>query len=225
MATLDEYNIKLLTFDCYGTLIDWEAGIRSSLVAIADVKDPTLPDLVDDYIRTEASLEQREYRSYVEIQRRTLESLAEKYHLTIPQGQTDILTRDMALWPPFPDTIHNLKRLKSKFMLGILSNIDVDLFATTNKQLDMDFDLVITAEDVQSYKPSHAHFLRAIEQSAVEKDEILHVAQSVYHDAIPAAALGINFVWINRYGQPRPPNVRMIAEYPDLQSFADAYTT
>jgi 2-haloacid dehalogenase len=177
---------------------------------------------MQEYVRTEAALEQQSYQPYVAIQQQTLRSLAERFRFQVPPEDRNLLSRDLANWPPFEDTTESLKRLKAKYMLGILSNIDIDLFALTNKHLGVEFDLIITAEDVRSYKPSHAHFFRAIEQAGIAKDNILHVAQSLFHDAAPAKELGFKFAWINRYHQTRPKDVAMLGEFPDLKALADA---
>ncbi|HNO76556.1 MAG TPA: haloacid dehalogenase type II [Phycisphaerae bacterium] len=221
MQDFDPSKIKLITFDCYGTLIDWETGLQNSLASLAGVTKQLLPDLVQQYVQTEAAIEQQAYQSYSAIQRQTIHALAERHRLPVSPESADLLSQDIGNWVPFADTIDALKRLKSRFMLGILSNIDIDLFARTNRRLGIEFDLIITAEDVRSYKPSHEHFLRALEQSRLGKGEILHVAQSLFHDAAPAAALCFNFVWINRYNQSKPDDVPMIKELPDLKSLAD----
>lgn len=221
MPLANTADIKLITFDCYGTLIDWENGLRASLSKFDGFSQADIAELVQEYVRTEASLEQQAYQPYHLIQKTTLQLLADRFRFNVAEESTTKLSEDIGNWPPFTDTIAVLKRLKSRFLLGILSNIDVDLFAQTNKRLEVDFDLIITAEDVCSYKPSHAHFLRASEQTGLEKSEILHVAQSLYHDAQPAEALGFPFIWINRYNQPRPKDVEMLAEFSTLAAFAD----
>lgn len=215
-------NIKLITFDCYGTLVNWEKGLQDSLRKFDGVGNTDINELMQEYIRTEASLEQQEYKTYVEIQRATLQLLSERLRFKVPPGSANRLSEELPGWPPFSDTVEALKRLKSRYPLGILSNIDTALFAETNKRLGIDFDLLVAAEDVSSYKPSHAHFLRALEQTGLAKHEILHVAQSLFHDAEPASALGIPYIWINRYQQQRPEDVEMLGEFPTLASFADA---
>ncbi|GJM24049.1 MAG: haloacid dehalogenase [Phycisphaerae bacterium] len=221
MTELTNKDFKLITFDCYGTLVDWETGLQNSLQSIPGVTNQQLPELVREYVQIEAAIEQQTYQSYVSIQMQTLESLAKRFRFDVSAEQIGLLSRDIGNWPPFEDTVDSLKRLKSKYMLGILSNIDVNLFALTNKRLGVEFDLIITAEEVHSYKPSHAHFLRAIEQSGIAKDEILHVAQSIFHDAAPADELNFNFAWINRYKQKRPNDVPMLGEFADLKSLAN----
>ncbi|NOX58791.1 MAG: haloacid dehalogenase type II [Planctomycetes bacterium] len=214
-------NLKLITFDCYGTLIDWDEGLQRSLGPFAEDSRQPLAELVEAYIRTEATLEQGAYRPYREIQRITLAQLAERFRFTVPSPKENALSDGIAKWAPFDDTIASLARLKTRYMLGVLSNIDIDLFAASASKLQIPFDLIITAEDVEAYKPSHAHFLRMLQQTGLKRENILHVAQSLYHDAKPAAELGLPFVWINRYGQDRPHDVPMLAEFQSLEDFAN----
>jgi 2-haloalkanoic acid dehalogenase type II len=211
---------ELLTFDCYGTLIDWEAGIRSSLASLG-VPEEQRCQVVAAYVRTEAAVEQQGYRSYREVQAATLELLARDFDFGLPDDRRHALSHDLPGWRPFPDTNAALERLRSKYRLGILSNIDRDLLAATCAHLDVDFDTVITAEDVHSYKPAHPHFLRVIQQVG-DRNRVLHVAQSLYHDGVPASELGLHYVWINRYGNQAARNVPMLAEFADLAGLADA---
>jgi 2-haloacid dehalogenase len=132
-----------------------------------------------------------------------------------------LLAETLPEWRPFPDTNEALRRLKDRYRLGILSNIDQDLFTETARHFEVDFDVVVTAEDVRSYKPGHLHFLKLIEDYA-DSDSVLHVAQSLYHDGRPAGDLNIAFVWINRYNEVNTEGVTPLAEYPDLKSLADA---
>ena len=132
-----------------------------------------------------------------------------------------MLAERLPQWWPFSDTNAALARLKKCYRLGVLSNIDKDLFAATAKHFTVDFDFVITAEDVKSYKPGTAHFRQAI-ASQGPPESLLHVAQSLYHDGVPTAELNIAFVWINRYKERNHTGVRPLVEFPDLCSFADS---
>lgn len=214
--------IELITFDCYGTLIDWEHGIYESLRRVCGLDTQGVAELVEGYIRAEAAIEARGYQSYKKIQSATLAALAASYGFQIPEGKADALSRDLPDWPAFADTNHALTRLKSRYRLGILSNIDRDLLAGTCRQFDVTFDLVITAEDVHSYKPAHPHFLQMLSYVGEDSGKVLHAAQSLYHDAAPAAALGISFAWINRYGQTRPRDAVMLGEFATVAALADA---
>lgn len=211
-----------ITFDCYGTLIDWSAGLWRSF---AEIFGPAVAELkqewFDAYVRIEAEVESGPYRSYREILAVVTERLARRFELPLPPGREARLAELLPGWTPFPDTIDALIRLKRRFRLGVLSNVDKDLFAGTAKQLGVAFDFVVTAEDVRSYKPARGHFQRMIDAHG-SLDTTLHVAQSLYHDGAPANELGMAFVWINRYEERNRTSVGPLAEFPDLRSFADA---
>ena len=124
-------------------------------------------------------------------------------------------------WTPFPDTNESLIRLKRKYKLGILSNVDRDLFAETAKHFPIEFDFVVTAQDVQCYKPAHGLFKKMLADHA-NSETTLHVAQSLFHDGIPARDISLAFVWINRYNQQADAALPMAAEMPNLKALADA---
>ena len=213
---------RWLTFDCYGTLVDWEAGIRETLLAVSGIDPSRGPELVRAYIETEAAVENDEYRSYCDIQASVVAKLADRFRFALAADRKHALSDALPDWPLFPDTTAALKRLQSRYRLGILSNIDRDLFEQTRQRLGVDFDLVITAQDVESYKPAHQHFHRMRDALVDDGNKVLHVAQSLFHDAVPAAQLNIPFVWINRYGQDRPADAAMLAQFPTLEALADA---
>ena len=213
---------KTITFDCYGTLIDWAGGLEQSFHQIfGDALVGRKPELFEAYVKTEAALEARAYRSYREVLATAVEGVSKHFSIDLPAGRAGLLADTLPQWRPFADTNEALVRLKERFRLGVLSNIDRDLFAGTARHFDVEFDFVVTAEDVRSYKPGHLHFLRLLESHA-ERDSVLHVAQSLFHDGRPAGALGIAYVWINRYNEANKTTVRPLAEYPDLKSLADA---
>lgn len=212
---------KTITFDCYGTLIDWAAGLAQSFHQLfGDAMAGRKPELFEAYVQTEAAVEAGPYRSYREVLATTAEGLANQFGIDLPSGRAGLLANTLPQWKPFADTNEALVRLKERFRLGVLSNIDRDLFAGTARHFDAEFDFVVTAEDVQSYKPGPLHFLKLLESHA-ERDSVLHVAQSLYHDGSPAGALDIAFVWINRYNEANETSVRPLAEYPDLKSLTD----
>ena len=212
---------KVLTFDCYGTLIDWAAGIGQSFdqifgTALADRKD----ELFEAYVQTEAAVEAGPYRAYRDVLATTVEGLANRFGIDLPAGRAGRLANTLPQWKPFADTNEALARLKERYRLGVLSNVDRDLFAGTARHFDIEFDFVVTAEDVHSYKPHHPHFRKLLDSHA-ERDSVLHVAQSLFHDGVPAGERGIAFAWINRYNEVNETAVRPLAEFPDLTSFAD----
>jgi 2-haloalkanoic acid dehalogenase type II len=200
----------IITFDCYGTLIDWESGIRAAFMAAGVDGDAALRA----YAEIEPVVEHEKYRSYREVLKETARRIA-------PNVATDFLPDSLPSWRPFRDTNPSLERLRrADIRLGILSNVDDDLIAETRKHFTVDFDLVITAQQVRSYKPGHAHFLTARERIGSAK--WLHAAQSNFHDIVPANQLGIANAWINRRGQKALPGGTPTYEFRDLAALADA---
>lgn len=215
-------NTEVLTFDCYGTLIDWALGLSNSFRAVfGDWADAHRKELFPIYVEIEASFEQAPYRSYREVVTKTLVQLAERFRRPLSAEQHDALARLLPTWKPFADTNDALRRLKRRFRLGVLSNVDRDLFAGTAKHFAVPFDFLICAEDVRSYKPGLAHFQKLAEQEG-GLGKVIHVAQSLFHDGAPAKQLGLAFVWINRYNETNATEVTPPAEFRDLRSLADA---
>lgn len=212
---------ETITFDCYGTLISWAAGLESSLSTVfGEQLQPHLPRLFSEYVRIEAEVEVEPYRPYRDVLAEVVRRLGTVFSVSLPAERAGRLAADLPCWPPFADTVDALQRLNNRYRLGVLSNIDRDLFQGTAQVLGDPFDFVVTAEDVRSYKPGRAHFDRLIAEYA-SKDRVLHVAQSLFHDGIPAQELGIAFVWINRYKEENRTSVRPVAEFGDLAAFAD----
>lgn len=211
---------KTITFDCYGTLIDWKAGLRESLGSLFGIEATRRMDEVfDAYVEEEAAEEAGPFRSYREIVTATALRLARRFGWELPPDRARYLAESLPSWKPFADTNEALKLLKNRFRLGVLSNIDRELFTGTARHFAVPFDFVITAQDVGAYKPNLAHFRRAVETQG-PRESLLHVAQSLYHDGAAAAAMNIPFVWINRYGHPNETNVHPAATFPDLKSLA-----
>lgn len=221
-----------LTFDCYGTLIDWETGIleafRPVLARHGLPMDETV--LLSLYAEHEARVEAGPYRPYREVLREVAAGIASDLGYLPSEEDLDALADSVRDWPAFPDTVEALVRLKKQFELVILSNIDDALFAESQKRLQVPFDVAITAQQVGSYKPDRRNFRVALERLGVGVDRVLHVAQSLYHDHVPAKELGFTTVWINRpsrlpgTGLSLPVNVRPDLELPDLKSLADVTT-
>ena len=221
--------IRVLTFDCYGTLVNWEAGILSALRPSFANRGIEISndDLLEAYGQIEAQLESGPWKPYRQVLRECVAGLGLRYNFSPTALEMDALPASLPFWPIFPDTMGALRRLKTRFQLAVISNTDDDLFATTARNLRIEFDAVVTAERCQSYKPSENNFRRAIEKIGVRREEILHVAQSIYHDIVPARALGLSSVWINRRkglvgsGATLPANGSPDLEVPDLKSLAD----
>jgi 2-haloacid dehalogenase len=224
MLNYDTY--EALTFDCYGTLIDWEAGILSAIQPVLSDHNISLNDdqILELYAMLESRAERDDYRDYKSILREVMEGFSDELDFILNQGELNCLVNSIADWQPFPDSTRALQALKDKYMLGIISNIDDDLFALSAKYLRVKFDWVITAEQARSYKPSLNNFNLAIKRIGLPKEKILHVAQSLYHDIAPAKKLGLSAVWINRrrgkqgFGATPPAQSMPDLEVPDLKS-------
>jgi len=209
------------TFDCYGTLIDWNLGIRTELERVFGVE--AAPRLLERYHELEPKIEAEEYRTYREVLRLTLEELLREEGLQLPEGEARTLADSLPDWPPFPEVPSALAELRDRgWMLAILSNSDRDLIAASQKQLRVPIDLAIVAEDVQSYKPAHAHWERFFEATTADRDSHVHVDASLFHDIAPARELGLKSVWINRLGeQPKPKPDRELTELSRLPDTLD----
>jgi 2-haloacid dehalogenase len=206
------------TFDCYGTLIDWNAGISGVLERLWGVE--RAPELLERYHELEPEVEAEEYRSYGEVLTLTLERIAQEVGYGIPEGESGILAQSLPTWPPFPEVPDALRELRRRgWNLVILSNTDRDLILASEKQIGVPFDLTIVAEDVRSYKPAHAHWDRFFETATAEKEHHVHVAASLFHDIAPAKELGLRTVWINRLDEQADPEPDR--ELPDLSRLPD----
>jgi len=209
------------TFDCYGTLVDWNAGIGSILERLWGVEQA--PALLERYHELEPGIQAEGYRSYAEVLTLTLEALAREVGYGIPEGESGILAQSLPDWPPFDEVPESLAEVRRRgWKLAILSNSDRDLIGASMKRLDVPFDLAIVAEDVQSYKPAHGHWERFYEVTTADRERHVHVAQSHFHDIVPATELGLTSVWVNRGGeQAEPPPTREIADLTALPDTLD----
>jgi len=197
---LDFSRFKCLSFDCYGTLIDWESGMLPVLHRMLRAHGAEASDaqLLNEYAELEADAEAGEYQPYRTILRNVMLGFARRHGFTATQVEQESLAASLPDWPPFPDTVAALQQLKRRFKLAIISNTDDDLFAGTARHLSVPFDFVITAQQVKSYKPSTRNFEEALRRLGIAKDRWLHVAQSLFHDIAPARSLGIATVWVKR---------------------------
>lgn len=210
---------EIITFDCYGTLIDWEKGISDAFVsaAAADGHSIDARKVIELYARTERNVEADTYRSYADVLRETSLRIAKDLGWT--PSKPSFLLESLPRWQPFPDTNDALHRLlEAGVRLGILSNVDDELLEETRKHLSAPFELIITAQQVQSYKPAEGHFLEA--RRRIGDARWLHAAQSSFHDIVPARALEINTAWINRKGEQSPPSGQPDHEFRDLAGLA-----
>ena len=206
------------TFDCYGTLIDWNGGIRRELERLFGVE--AAPRLLERYHELEPQVQAEAYHSYRQVLSYTLERVALAERMQIPEGEADALGGSLPDWEPFPEVADALREARDRgWRLAILSNSDRDLIVTSEAQIGVPFDLVIVAEDTGSYKPAHGHWERFFETTTVERDCHVHVAASLFHDIAPANELGLTSVWINRLGEQAEPSPTR--ELRDLGGLAD----
>jgi 2-haloacid dehalogenase len=223
---IDFQQVEVLSFDCYGTLIDWESGLLAAIKPIlSDYQIETSDrEILELFAQQESIYESGDYLNYREVLRRVMQVFGETLDFEPTESELDALANSIKDWQPFPDTLVALQALKKRYKLSIISNIDDDLFADTAQKLQVEFDWIVTAEQVKSYKPSLQNFAFAIERMGIAPEKFLHVAQSVYHDVIPAKSIGLTTVWVNRrkgkegFGATSPASATPDLEVPDLKS-------
>ncbi|MHC5762817.1 haloacid dehalogenase type II [Nostoc sp.] len=217
MIELNQY--KALTFDCYGTLIDWENGILGVLKPLLLTHNTNLDDkqILEIFAEFEAELEKGEYIKYREVLKRVVQKFGERFGFEPTADELNLLADSIQYWLPFPDTVEALRVLKQKFKLAIISNVDDDLFAFSAKHLEVKFDQIITAEQAKSYKLSLNNFRLAIKRIDLPLKQILHVAASVYHDIVTAKSLGLSTVWVNRRADSKLNTTESAVSQPDLE--------
>jgi 2-haloalkanoic acid dehalogenase type II len=220
-------NWDTLTFDCYGTLVDWETGIARAFQEEAARDGLVLErdEIVAAYHDVEAKVEAGPYRPYREVLGETALRVAERLGWPLTPGRAGFLADSLPDWPMFPDTRPALERLRRRFTLAILSNVDDDLLQATLKRIGVEFDWTVTAQRTRSYKPAPGHFKEAVRRVEGRKDRLLHVARSRFHDIEPATRLGLAAVWVNRKGEalgdgPRP--LRVVADLAELADWLGA---
>ncbi len=225
---IDLAAVEVVTFDCYGTLIDWESGIlkESRKLLGADSSLVTDPTILDTYGRIESALESGSYRTYREVLTECAQRIAKELGSNVTHDQCEAFADSIRTWQPFPDTVEALKSLKKTCRLGILSNVDDELFAVTSDLLQVEFDFVVTAQQVGSYKPNYAHFIEAERRVGLNRDSWLHAAQSLHHDIAPCNALNIHNCWVHRpsrngdFGAVLPAECTPQFQVPDLATLA-----
>jgi len=212
-------DFKVLTFDCYGTLIDWESGMIAALAPLTDrlAHQPTRNEILESHSRLEASQQlATPAKPYRELLAVVYKRLAEQWGLSVSWQECLTYGRSVGDWPAFSDTVEALRTLKQHFRLVILSNVDNESFTHSNARLGVAFDGVYTAEDIGSYKPALRNFeylLAEQSQQGFAARDILHVAESLFHDHVPANRLGLASCWIHRrhadqgFGATQPPGI------------------
>lgn len=210
---------RLLSFDCYGTLIDWETGIFSALRPVLAAHGKTISDaeLLRLYSELESDAERGDFRPYREVLQSVVRGLGQRLAFSPTDAEINALPDSLPHWSPFPDTVAALRKLKARYQLAVISNVDDNLFAHTARRLGVPIDYLITAQQARAYKPSLEMFRLAQQRTGVSPAQWLHVAQSIYHDVIPARSLGIATVWVNR-PSPRPGSgaAKAASAQPDL---------
>jgi 2-haloacid dehalogenase len=208
VPALDLTKFDVLTFDCYGTLIDWETGLLDALHTAldADAGAGPLPSddvLLETFARHESATEAGPYLPYREVLATVLRAMAAELGSTPSDEAIAAFGGSVVDWPAFPDSAAALGTLHERFKLGVITNCDDDLFAASEARLGTKFDWVITAQQARRYKPNPRGFELAFERIGLPPKRILHVAQSLFHDHVTAKRLGLSTVWVNRR-QDRP---------------------
>lgn len=208
------------TFDCYGTLVDWNAGIRAGVERLFGAAHAD--ELLERYHELEPEIQAaKPGASYREVLTIALERLAGETGLTLPEGEASALARSLPEWPVFEDVSPSLTEARARgWRLAILSNTDRDLIDASMEAIDVPFDLAVVAGEIGSYKPAHRHWEFFRERTGADAAGHVHVAQSLFHDIAPAHELRIPTIWINRLGEPADP--RPSVTLPGLTGLADA---
>jgi 2-haloalkanoic acid dehalogenase type II len=216
---------SIISFDCYGTLVDWESGITEAFVQAAASYGITIDPgtVIVHYAEAEAAVEAGGYRSYREVLTECALQVAQRLGWQLPRNEASFLVESLPSWRAFPDTNAALRQLREEGMhLAILSNTDRDLLAASRRHLDVDFDFVVTAEDVRSYKPEAGHFLAARER--IGSQPWIHAGASIFHDIVPTRRMAIQNAWVNRKNEEWPASSENQADLicTDLLALADA---
>lgn len=217
-----------LSFDCYGTLVDWETGLLSAFQPILMNHRVSTDEraLLELFGKAEAEIESGPYRTYRDVLKDVLIKLGEEWGFEPSHDEIERFSRSVKNWPAFPDSSSALNALAVKYKLIILSNIDDDLFQYSERALKIKFDQIFTSQQVGSYKPSIRNFEYLIQNAKVPPNKILHVAQSLFHDIVPAKKIGLSTVWIDRrqekegFGATPPAESDPDLTVPDLRSLA-----
>jgi 2-haloacid dehalogenase len=205
------------TFDCYGTLVDWNGGVRAELERLVDGDGARL---LQRYHEHEPRIQaERPAESYREVMALTLERVAADEGEQLPEGERDALGRSLPGWPVFPEVPDSLREVRERgWRLAILSNTDRDFIDASMEAIGVQFELAIAASEIGSYKPAHGHWEAFFERTGADRASHVHVAASLFHDIAPARELGLACVWINRLGE--DPDPEPDAELPDLARLA-----
>jgi 2-haloacid dehalogenase len=227
---VDADKYEVLSFDCYGTLVDWESGIVSGLRPVlrahgVEASDDEILDLhAGTEHRLQSASEEGGYVKYRDVLGEEVREAGRRWSFEPDTSEVGALPDSVRYWLPFPDTVNALHALKSRYELAIISNVDDGLFALTARYLEIEFDYIITAEQAGTYKPSLGNFELALKRIGAPPGRILHVAESLFHDHVPAKKLGLDTAWVHRrafkggFGATPPAEADFDIEVPDLES-------
>jgi 2-haloacid dehalogenase len=214
---------KAITFDCYGTLIDWEGEIQKffkNILSEHGIENVDIVALQRHWENVQFEYIQEQYRPYKEVLKNTLPMAFRDYGYPFSPSDCVKFSESMGKWKPFPDTVEALKEIKKFTKIALITNTDNKIIEETVKQIGVEFDEIVTAEKAGAYKPSHEVFHLALETLGLDKSEVLHAGFGFKYDVVPAAQLGIRTCWINRYGEVRPVNVKETYLVGDMKTFA-----
>jgi 2-haloacid dehalogenase/putative hydrolase of the HAD superfamily len=215
-------NITFVTFDVYGTLIDWETGIYEAFSKEAARDDVEIDRsvLIPLFHEISREIEGGSYELYAEVLRRTAIDIAERIGWALEPSRSGFLPDSVPRWPLFKETNSVLAKLAKQYKLGLLSNIDDKLLGQTRRHIPIDFDLVVTAQQVRSYKPEPAHFTECARRIGGKRGWV-HVASSYYHDVVPCVKMRVPVIWVNRKKETLEPSQKKpTAEVPNLREAA-----
>ncbi len=221
--SLNFTRFQAMTFDCYGTLIDWESGLLGAMRPILHAHGKNLTDAEILTIFSELEpKEQNPYQRYRTVLANIVHRFGERLGFSVSHAEAESLPNSLQNWKPFPDTVAALQKLSTRYKLAIISNTDDDLFAATSRHLGTSFAAVVTAEQAKAYKPSPAPFRLALDRLGLKREQVLHVGQSIYHDVLPAHSLGMASVLVYRrgFGATRPTEGEPDLKVPDVQTLA-----
>ncbi len=195
--------VSFVTFDVYGTLIDWETGVFDAFQAEAERDGFTVDreELITQFHEVQRQIKAGSYELYAEVLRRTAVQIAKNLNWPLEPSRSGFLPDSVQRWPPFKETNSVLNRIAKKYKVGLISNIDDKLLGQTRRHMPLDFDLVVTAQQVRSYKPDPAHFVEC-ERRIGSKKGWVHVATSYYYDVEPCVKRKVPVIWVNRSKQP-----------------------